>query len=966
MATTLTSRCFVFEPFRLDVVDERLWQRDTDVPLGRKAFAVLQCLVASAGRLVTKEDLLSTVWPGIAVGEAVLTTAMREVRRALGDEARTPTFIQTVHGRGYRFVAPVVESTAVPAARSQVDTTSRLVGRDPEWRRLHEWFGTAREGTRRVGFVAGEAGIGKTALVEAFVGDIAGTGGAWVATGQCIEHYGTGEAYRPILEALGRLARDAGAPLVDLLRTHAPRWLAHLPSLASPDDAAASVRVPPERMLRELAEALEIFTAARPLILVLEDLHWSDTATLEWLASTTRRRDPARLLVLGTYRPIEALLHRHPLRDVLADLRHQPQCREIVLDYLGRESVAAYVRQRCGGVPRLDELVDGLHRRTGGLPLFLSTIVDELLHVRTIEGERDLRAIERVVPTSVRQFIEHRFERLSEDDQSILEAASVAGDPFTVAAIAPVADDDSPTAERIEARCAAWTREGRFIVADGAASWPDGTLTARYRFRHALFQEVALARISPERRARLHQRIGRRLEAGHGKEASLIAAELAVHFEEGRDVGRAVSYLEHAARNALQRSAYAEAQRHLTHALELIDGLPAGRDRLGREAGVWLLVAQVAETTKGWSTEEAEHAYSRARELCRRLGDRSRLMQATWGLIVVSLVRAELRRTRSLTREMLVLAQKRRDRMFQMAAHMELGGTELLLARPAAARTHFTRAGELYEPRRHASYVTAFGADLGLFSRIWATHLLWQDGFPERARASAARALDLARDFSHPFSQAIALAYAAMLHQFRRDRAEVDRLAAATRAHSIEHGFSYYLAWADVLLGWCRVTRTAASDRDVADMRRAIEVLQTTAGLRLPYYRALLAEACGRVGRIDEGLNAVADAFADLRRTDERWWEAELHRLRGELLCLATTDLRLATDAAACFRAALDVARRQQAKSLELRAAVSLARLLRAQGRREEARRLLMKIYSRFTEGFDTADLQEAKALLGL
>jgi DNA-binding winged helix-turn-helix (wHTH) protein/predicted ATPase len=963
MTTILTSRCFVFEPFRLDVPDERLWRGDTTVTLGRKAFAVLQFLIARAGRLVTKEDLLAAVWPDITVGEAVLTTAMRELRRALGDEARTPKFIQTVHGRGYRFVAPVTETSAPTTEPSRIDDASRFVGRDPEWRSLHEWFATARQGARRVGFVAGEAGIGKTALVEAFVGAVVPTGHARVASGQCIEHYGAGEAYRPILEALGRLGRDASVPLIDLLRTHAPSWLPHLPSVASSEEPGMSARVAPERMLRELAEALEIFTAQHPLILVLEDLQWSDTATLEWLASVARRRDPARLLVLGTYRPVEALLQRHPLRDVLAELRHQPQCAEIVLDYLSRESVAAYVRLRCGGFARLDELVEGLYRRTGGLPLFLTTIVDELVRLRTL-GEPDVEAFARVVPTSVRQFIERRFDQLSEDDQSIVEAASVVGDRFTVASIAPALADPALTDERIEARCAAWTREGRFVVADGAVTWPDGTLTARYRFRHALFQEVAQARIAPERRARLHLRIGNRLEAGYAKRATLIAAELAVHFEQGRDVERAVACLEQAARNALQRSAYAEAHRHLTRALELLDSLPASRVRLRREAAVRLLIAQIAETTKGWSAGETEQAYSRARELCQKLGDQSRLIQATWGLIVVSLVRAELRQTRTLAREMLRLTKRRRDRVFQMAAHMELGGTALLRAQPAEARSHFDQADALYDSRRHQTYIDAFGADLGLLSRIWATHLEWQDGFPERARASATRTLELARDLAHPFSQVIALAYAAMLHQFRRDAEEVDRLASATRAHSIEHGFSYYLAWAEVLLGWSRVRRTGGGVQEIVDMRQAIERLQATAGLRLTYYRALLAEACGLIGRVDEGLEALTEAFADLRRTDERWWEPELHRLRGELLCLAAPDLGLASDAAACFHAALEAARRQRAKSLEVRAGVSLARLLRAQGKPRDARRILTKLYAGFTEGFDTADLKEAKALL--
>ncbi len=506
------TRYFVFEPFRLDVLDERLWERDKSVRLGHKALAVLQRLVSQPGQLITKDDLLASAWPNTAVTDAVLTTAMRELREALGDPARTPRFVETVHGRGYRFIAPVVETSTLVLP---VESTRRpLVGREAEWARLGEWYATVQQGSRRIGFVAGEAGIGKTVLLEAFVSDIAGRGTALVGHGQSVEHYGAGEAYLPILEALGRLGRDAAAPVAGVLRDHAPSWLAHLPSLRSGERIEAPAPATSARMLRELAEALEILTARVPLILVLEDLHWSDTATLEWLAYAARRRDPARLLVLATYRPVEGLLHSPVLRCLTAELRQEPQCAELVLDYLSADAVEAYVRQRCDGIPRLEELTEVLRRRTGGHPLFLSLIVDELLR-RPNPDDADLAAIANVIPASVRQFIEHRFEQLSSEDQAILEGASVAGDPFSVAAVAAAT---SLPQEGIEARCAAWTREGQFVATDGTMTWPDGTWAPRYRFRHALYQEVVYGGISPERRARLHRRAGDRLESAYGSE----------------------------------------------------------------------------------------------------------------------------------------------------------------------------------------------------------------------------------------------------------------------------------------------------------------------------------------------------------------------------------------------------------------------------------------------------------------
>ena len=706
-----TPHCFTFEPFRLDVRDERLWRHDDAVALGRKALAVLQRLVSEPGRLVTKDDLLASAWPGTAVSDAVLTTAMRELRRALGDEARRPRFVQTVHGRGYRFLPVVAETGAhTDANPPPAGAPAGLVGREAEWIRLHEWLAAADRGSRRVGFVAGEAGIGKTALVDAFVAGL--DADAVVARGQCIEHYGAGEAYLPLLEALGRLGREPGSPVPAILRRHAPDWIAHLPSMQVPDERAPSSAVAPARMLRELADAIEVVSADRTLVLVLEDLHWSDTATLDWLASTARRRDRARLLVLATYRPIEAALHGHPLRHLVAELRSQPQCAELVLDYLPEAAVEAYLRQRCGGLPDLARLARRIHHRTGGLPLFVTTMAEDLATRHAVGNGEVGEAGE--MPTNIRRFIEHRFELLAPEDQIVLEAAGVAGETFAIATVAAALA--RPETE-IDARCTAWSREGRFLTADAATAWPDGTVATRYRWRHALFQEVAYARTSVERRARFHAQIGRRLERAHGAQARTIAAELAVHFAEGGDATRAGAYLEHAARNALGRSAYAEAHGHVARALEMLERRPRTPARARREIALSLLLAQVLESIKGWGVAEVEQAYARARAISVRLGDVAHLLQATWGLTAGAIVRADILRTRALAREVLHLAHERRDPSFRMAAHTELAGTAFVLGRSVAARIHFAEADRLYDPARHTGYVARFGADSSGCSR---------------------------------------------------------------------------------------------------------------------------------------------------------------------------------------------------------------------------------------------------------
>jgi DNA-binding winged helix-turn-helix (wHTH) protein len=562
-------QCLIFGPFRLDLRDERLWRGHEATPLSPKTFAVLCCLVTQAGQLVTKDALLEAVWPATVVSESILTVAMRTLRRVLGDQARAPRFIETVHGRGYRFIAPV--STLMAPERpmmmgrprrslsSMVSRSPLFVGRDAELAHLEQWWTTVRQGQRQVGCIVGEPGIGKTALVETFVAQVSATEDVWVGHGQCMAHYGAGEAYLPVLEALGRLCRGPeGAPLISLLRHYAPSWLVHLPALLAPEDRERlehmASGVTPARMLRELTEVLEVLTAARPLVLVLEDLHWSDRATLEWLAYVVRRRDPARLLILGTYRPVDVIVHAHPLCSIVAEFRQHPQYAELMLDYLSEAAIAAYLRQCCGAKPVPPGLPQLLHQRTGGNPLFLVAMVDELVRQGLLETAEEaggsqgaLAVLSGLVPTSLRQYIEQHIEQLSDADQALLEAASVAGSTFAVAAVAAGV---TQAPETLEARYTALARQGRFIRASGTATWPDETVTACYQFMHALYHEVVYARVSAGHRVRLHQQIGIRKEAGYGAQARQIAAELAVHFARGRNAWRAVKYLHYAGENA--------------------------------------------------------------------------------------------------------------------------------------------------------------------------------------------------------------------------------------------------------------------------------------------------------------------------------------------------------------------------------------------------------------------------------
>ena len=413
----------------------------------------------------------------------------------------------------------------------------------------------------------------------------------WVGHGQCLDQYGAGEAYLPVLEALGRLCRaPEGAPLVAILRQYAPSWLVHLPALHAFGDRERLVPlasgVTPARMLRELAEALEVLTGTRPLVLVLEDLHWSDRVTLEWLAYVVRRRDPVRLLILGTYRPVDVMVHAPALRARSREpgtTRSMPSWCRLAAPRRHRSVSAAALRSAtCPRWPAparasadgRQPAVSGRHGGRTGTPGAPGDSGG-----RQKEPGGSWQPLSEVIPLSLQQYIEQHFEQVSEADQALWKPP-VAGSMFAVAAVAAGV---AQAPETLEARYKALLRQGQFIKAAGTETWPDGIVTACYQFRHALYHEVVYARVSAGHRVRLHEQIGVRKEMGYGAQARQIATELALHFTRGHDAWRAVTYLQYAGENALRRSAYHEAVTHLTRGLEILTTPPrdsrAGPDR---------------------------------------------------------------------------------------------------------------------------------------------------------------------------------------------------------------------------------------------------------------------------------------------------------------------------------------------------------------------------------------------------
>jgi predicted ATPase len=953
-----------FGPFCLDLTHSRLWRGEQVIHLRPRSLAMLRYLVEHPARLVTKAELWQHVWGGTHVTDSVLRASVKEIRAALGDVAAAPHYLETVGRQGYRFLVGGdldVPSLSIPGP---------IVGRQREVDTLQGWFQRAASGDRQLVFVSGEVGVGKTTVIDLWLARLAAGSEARMGWGQCVEHYGEGEPYLPLLGALGQLSRKPeGHEIPAVLRRYAPLWLAQLPGLVSELEQERLQRqlqgATPARMLRELAEALEVLAAERPLGLVLEDLHWSDTSTVEALAYLAQRRDPVRLLVLGTYRPVETMLRAHPLRGMVQELCGRGQGVELRLESLPAEDVAAYVAGRLGG-PVAAPLAVYVHERTDGNALFMVNIVDHLVRQKLMlqrQGQWMLReGVEAEVaslPEGLRQFLMRRIEDFAPETRRVLEAASVVGEEFAAAAV--VAATDFSVAD-VEEECEGLAAQQHFIEARGLTVWPDETRTGGYRFQHALYQQVLYEQLGALRRVQLHRRIGARLEAGYGARAGEIAAELAVHFERGGEIQWAVHYWQQAGDNAARRNAYHEAIAALRRGLALLATSPESPERTQRELALQLTLGVLLAAVRGRMAPEAGEAYAKAYALCQHMGETPWRFEALWGLTLFHCHAAQLRPASRFSQELFDLAQRRDDAALLQRSHYALGLYAFAEGTLGAARAHLEDSARLGDIPQPSTPIFRGVDDQRMNALCYLALVLWALGYADQAQQRSQEALAVAQERESPPTLGIAQVHAAILCQCRRD-------AVATRAHTEAlmiladaQGFVLRCEQGRILRGWALAMRGRPAE-GLAQIRQAFAVYPNMEpGLFRSYFLSLLAEGYGQVGQPETGGRAVAEALTLVATTEVRWWEAELHRLKGALLLQRPNPD--ASQAEACFQQALAVARRQQAKSLELRAALGLSRLWRQQGKRAEARELLASIYGWFTEGFDAPDLQEAKTQL--
>jgi predicted ATPase len=850
------------------------------------------------------------------------------------------------------------------------------VGRVQEREVLRAAFESAATGRGLVVCVTGEPGLGKTTLVEEFLEELAAESrDVGIARGRCSERLAGAEAYLPFLEALDSLVQGpGGAAAAQLMRLVAPSWYVQLVPLADDDPALARVfaearDASQERRKRELGVFLYEVSRRRPLVVFLDDLHWADPSSVDLLAYLGGKCAALRLLLVLAYRPSDFLLGRHPFGPVQLDLQSRGVCRQVTLPLLARADLDRYLARAFPGHQFPENFAVVIHSRTEGNPLFM---VDLLRYLRD-RGvlvlnqshwvlTQSVPDLESELPESVRSMVRRKLDQMNEPDRLLLTAASIQGVEFDSAVVAEILGAE---AAEVEERLDILERVHALVRLVREQAFPDQTLTLRYRFVHVLYQNALYASLRPTRKARWSAGAAQALLNHYGEKISTAATELAVLFEAARDLTRAVEWFQFAARNAIRISAHLEAAALACRGLALLRNLPETPARDRQELQLLLALGVSLVATEGFASQDVERTYVRARVLCQRWKDLPTLFPVLYGLWNVYLVRCELTRCHELATQMFSLAQDQADPVYHLLAHNVLQQPLFHGGEFAEARQHQEQGLLLYDGDKHRSLTAVYGEDPGVGFLVYGGVTLWHLGYPERAVREVEQSRKMAEELANPFNVAQALYYGAVTRLCRRDVAHTQQLAGALMELCREHHFSLLFAGGLILHGWSLAAQGRGAE-GIDQMRRGLADWQATGAMsHRPFQLALLAEALMKEGDAREGMAAASEGLNVAKATGERFWEAELHRLHGDIL-LQGADATPAQqeEAEAAFRRSLDVSRRQGARSLQLRALVTLGRLYLRQGRQAEASPLLTAMCEWFTEGFETADFQEAKVLL--
>jgi class 3 adenylate cyclase/predicted ATPase len=908
-----------------------------------------------------------------AVGQTTHLAARMEQMAVPGSILMTEETLQLAEGyvevktigpvavKGMADAVQIYEVTGAGVARTRLQAAAsrgltRFIGRDAETEQLQKALEQARAGHGQVVGVVGEPGVGKSRLFFEFIHSHRTQG--WLILESGSVSYGKATAYLPIINLLKGYfdiqdrddARKIGEKVTGKLLISDRTLESTLPAVLSLLDVPVNnadweILDPPQRRQRTLAAIKRLVlreSQVQPLILIFEDLHWIDSETQSFLDSLIETIPTSRLFLLVNYRP--EYQHGWGNKTYYTQLRVDP---------LPAENADELLAALLGDHAALQPLKRILLDRTEGNPFFLEESVRALVETKFLVGERGSYRLEKTlegtqVPATVQAVLAARIDRLPPEEKRLLQSAAVVGKDIPFVLLQAIADQSVEELRRSLSRLQA----AEFLYETNL--FPD----LEYTFKHALTHEVAYGGLLHEHRRALHSHLVETIENLFSERITEQVERLAHHALRGELWEQAVEYLHQAGKKACARSANPQATTYLEQALGALNHIPESRQTIEKALDIRVDLGPALIATSGLAAPEVKENYTRARVLCDQLGETPQLFPVLWGLARTHDVRGELSVGAELGGELLTLAQKVQDPALLLEAHHELWANLSALGELTTARLHVEQGFALYDRRKHRQHAFLYGGhDPGVCCAFHAADLLWQLGYPDQALQKSRDSVIMARELAHSSTLSFALSFAAWFHQFLGNRQ-------AVKAHVEEHIALATVGRANTefLRGWL-----LAEEGDVvAGITQMSKILvNQQAGrvsLRFAHSAAMMAEALRKSARSSEALNVVTEAIATSQRGGGRYYEAELHRIKGELLLGQSP--RTGEAGENCLVRAIEIASRQGAKSLELRAAMSLSRLWQRQDKRDEARKLLTEIYGWFTEGFDTGDLKAAKALL--